>query len=200
VRRAVRIGIVAFSIGGAWGSQAAAAERQIRPFVGVTFGGSTTFVVSEGAAGKPHPVVGVSASTIGEIFGVEADVAQAPGFFQSGDSGLVLSSSVTTVTGNIIVAAPHSRTEYTLRPYVVGGAGLMRVHKQDYFDVFNVTETFAATDFGGGATGFITNRIGICWEARYFRAVSRKLPTPGVTIGDAGVSFWRATMAIVIRY
>ena len=179
---------------------AAAAEKQLKPFLGITFGGGTTFIDLENASGKPHPVIGVSALVIGEIFGVEADVAHAPGFFQSGDSHLVLGSSVTTVTGNIVVAAPHSRTEYILRPYLVGGAGLMRIQKQDYFDVFNIADNFAATDFGGGATGFITNNIGVCWEARYFRALSRKLPTTGVIIGDAELSFWRATMAVAIRY
>jgi hypothetical protein len=179
---------------------AAAAERQIKPFVGVTFAGGTTFVDNEHASGTPHPVIGVTAIRLGEIFGIEADVAHSPRFFQKGDSNLVLDSSVTTVTGNVIVAAPHSRFEYSLRPYLVGGAGLMRVQKQDYFDVFNVADAFAATDVGGGATGFITNRIGLCWEARYFRAISRKLQTNGVSIGDAELSFWRATMAVAIRY
>jgi hypothetical protein len=137
---------------------------------------------------------------IGEIVGVEADVSHMPGFFQSGDSRLVLSSSVTTLTGNVMVAVPRSWTEYTLRPYFVGGAGMMRVKKQDYFDVYNVNELFFATDFGGGATGFISNRIGVAWEARYFRAHSRELAN-GVTLTGAGeLSFWRASMALAIRY
>ncbi len=127
-------------------------------------------------------------------------MAHAPGFFQSGDSRLVLSSSVTTITGNVMVAAPHRLTEYALRPYLVGGAGMMRVQRQDYFDVFNIANVYAATDVGGGATGFITNRIGVCWEARYFRAISRKSQTSGNTFGTDELSFWRATMAIAIRY
>lgn len=192
--------MLAASIAGAWGSQAAAAERQIRPFVGVTFGGGTTLLDPEKASGKANPAIGVSALIVGEIFGVEADVAHAPGFFQSGDSRLVLSSSVTTITGNLMVAAPHRLTEYALRPYLVGGAGMMRVQRQDYFDVFNIANVYAATDVGGGATGFITNRIGVCWEARYFRAISRKSQTSGNTFGTDELSFWRATMAIAIRY
>jgi len=119
--------MVAAAISVAWGSQASAAERQIRPFVGVTFGGGTTLLDPERASGKANPAIGVSALIISEIFGVEADLAHAPGFFQSGDSTLVLSSSVTTLTGNVMVAAPHHLTEYALRPYLVGGAGLMRV-------------------------------------------------------------------------
>jgi len=199
VRLLLAIGLTMVAVLTRAGS-ASAAEKQLKPFVGVTFGGGTTFLDLESASGKAHPVIGVSALVIGEIVGVEADVAHAPGFFQSGDSHLVLGSSVTTVTGNVVIAAPHSRTEYVLRPYFVGGAGLMRIQKQDYFDVFNIADNFAATDFGGGATGFITNNIGVCWEARYFRALSRKLPTTGVSIGDAELSFWRATMAVAIRY
>ena len=192
--------MLAASIAGALGSRAAAAERQIRPFVAVTFGGDTTFVDLEHAAGKPHATIGASALVLGEIFGVEADVAHTPGFFQNGDSGLVLSSSVTTVTGNLMVALPHRLTEYALRPYFVGGAGLMRVHKQDYFDVFDVANVYAATDVGAGATGFITNRVGVCWEARYFRAIGRKSQISGTTSGTDELSFWRASMAIAIRY
>src|SRR4051794_16653728 len=108
-------------------SAATAAEKQIRPFIGVTFGGGTTLLDPEKASGKAKPAIGVSAVVLGEIFGVEADVAHAPGFFQSGDSRLVLSSSITTITGNLMVAAPHRLTEYALRPYLVGGAGMMRV-------------------------------------------------------------------------
>jgi hypothetical protein len=192
--------MLAASIAGALGSQAAAAERQIRPFVGVTFGGGTTLLDPEKASGKANPAIGVSALVVGEIFGVEADVAHAPGFFQSGDTGLVLSSSVTTITGNVMVAAPHRLTEYALRPYLVGGAGMMRVQRQDYFDVFNIANVYAATDFGGGATGFITSRIGVCWEARYFHTIGRKSQTSGNTFGTDELSFWRASMAIAIRY
>jgi hypothetical protein len=205
------IGVVAAAVALS-GSPGSAAEKQIRPFVGVTFGGSTTLLDPEKASGKPNPAIGVSAVWVGEIFGVEADFARAPGFFESSECGgvrpatgnscsnLVLSSSVTTATGNVMVAAPRSWTEYTLRPYFVGGAGLMRVHRQDYFDVFNITNVYAATDVGGGASGFITNRVGVCWEARYFRAISRKTQTSGVAFGEDELSFWRASMAIVIRY
>ena len=78
-------------------SPARAAERQIRPMLGFTFGGSTTLVDLERRAGEKNIVVGVAGVWLGEIFGLDVDVAHAPGFFQS-DNRLVLSSSVTTVT------------------------------------------------------------------------------------------------------
>ena len=76
---------------------AQAADKQFRGFFGATFGGGTTFVDLEKAAGRLNPVIGASAMTLGDMFGVEAEIADAPGFFQAGDQHLVLSSRVTTL-------------------------------------------------------------------------------------------------------
>ena len=181
-------------------SPAVGAEKQIRPFVGVTLGGGTTFIDLEGAAGKPNVAIGVNAALLGEIVGVEVDLADAPGFFQSGDLHLVLGSRVTTVTGNVVVAAPHRLTEYRLRPYFVGGVGVMNVSITDYFGVLAVAKTMPALDLGGGAIGFVTNRIGICWDVRRFTSLGGSDQERGVSFGGEHLSFWRASMAVVIRY
>jgi hypothetical protein len=171
-------------------SPARAAEKQIRPMLGFTFGGSTTLVDLEKAAGEKNVVVGVGGVWLGDIFGLDVDVAHAPGFFQS-NKHLVLRSSVTTVTGNIVVALPRRLTEYTLRPYVVAGAGLMHASITDVFGVLRV---------GTSATGFVTKRIGVCWEVRRFQSVSRKSDGPVVDFGPQELSFWRASMGLAIRY
>ena len=85
----------------------AAAEWQIKPFFGIAFGGSTSFVDYENAAGRKHFVVGVGASLLGDVLGLEADVARAPGFFESGGE-FVSGSSATTLTGNIVVSPYRS--------------------------------------------------------------------------------------------
>ena len=175
-----------------------AAEWQIKPFVGLTFGGGTTFVDLEHAAGRPNPAVGVTGAVLGEVFGLEADLGRAPGFFQSGGHQLVLRSSVTTFTGNIIIALPRRLTEYTLRPYFVGGAGLMRAHSEPPLGELRVSSTLPAMDFGGGATGFLTDRVGLNWDIRRFRSFSGKLS--GVSVEKEQLSFWRASMAVAIRY
>jgi|KBSMisStandDraft_5_1062788.scaffolds.fasta_scaffold312223_2 hypothetical protein len=180
---------------------ASAADNQIRPFVGGTFGGGTTFVDLEHAAGKWNPVLGVSFVTLKNIFGLDVELADAPGFFQGDDSGLVLSSRVTTLTGNVVVAAPRSKTEYGLRPYLLGGAGIMRTRKKDYFAVFPETRVLAAIDVGAGAVGFFTNRSGVSWEIRRFEGLGGTNEVPGTTLGKPPrLSFWRATMAFVYRY
>jgi hypothetical protein len=181
-------------------SRAIAAERQIRPLVGVTFGGSTTFVDLEGASGRANPAIGLNAVVLGEIVGIDLDLALAPGFFQAGDRHLVLASSVTTLTGNFVLAAPGRVTEYGLRPYFVGGAGLMRVRIDDYFGVLRVTKTMPAIDIGGGAIGFVTKRVGVCWDVRRFTSLSRTTEENGISFGREQLSFWRASMMLVIRY
>lgn len=176
------------------------ADRQIRPFIGATFGGGTTFVDPEDAVGKPNLAIGASAVFLGEVFGVEVDVADAPGFFESGDQHLVILSRVTTISGNVVVAAPHRLTEYSLRPYFVGGAGLMRVRTTTAFSVFDVSTIIPELDVGVGAVAFLTNRIGVCWDVRRFQSVGSNTGNVGLSFGDEHLSFWRATMAVVMRY
>ena len=137
--------------------------------------------------------------------GVEVDAGHTPGFFNADNrpfgspDPLVLTSGVTTVTGNLVVALPKRWTEYTLRPYVVGGAGLMRARSTDWFDALPIRTDLAAVDVGGGVTGFLTKRIGLNWDVRYFRSVGGQTDT-AVAIGAERLSFWRATMALAIRY
>jgi hypothetical protein len=180
-------------------SRATAGERQIRPFVGVTFDGDTTLVDVEHAVGKSHGLIGVSGVWLGEIFGIEADLAHAPGYFQAGDRRLVLGSRVTTLMGNVVVAAPARKTQYGLRPYFVGGAGLMWIHIDSTFGVFQIAETFAAIDVGGGVYGYLSNRVGIGWDVRRISTIS-KPEESGISFERKDMSFWRASMALVIRY
>src|SRR5262249_21004782 len=137
-------------------ARAFAADRQIRPFVGATFGGTTTFVDPEEAIGKPNVAIGATAVFLGEILGAEIDFGDAPGFFE-GDKNLVHLSRVTTLSGNVVVAAPHRLTEYWLRPYLVAGGGLMRVRTSTLFGVFDVATLLPQFDVGVGVLGFVTN-------------------------------------------
>jgi hypothetical protein len=184
-------------------ARTAAAERQIRPFIGTTFAGTTTIVDPEHGVDSPNVTIGGSAVFLGELFGAEVDVADVPGMFESGDRNLVRNSRVTTFTGNIIVAAPHRLTEYALRPYVVAGGGLMRVRTVTAQNVFDVAATFPAFDAGVGAVGFVTNKVGVCWEVRRFQDLGSNKESGGLSFGESTeqhLSFWRATMSVVIRY
>jgi hypothetical protein len=187
--------------------RADAAERQIKPFIAVTFGTSTTFFDLEDITGtkrdtssKKNVVFGVGGAMLWDLFGIEVDVAHAPGFFQHGaQPPLVLASSVTTVAGNFVATLPRRMTEYSLRPYFVGGAGVMRVRIDDVLGALRIHESLALIDLGGGATGFVSDTWGVYWDVRYFRSFSRDAKAPAVSIGPEQLSFWRASMGIVLR-
>jgi hypothetical protein len=182
----------------------ARAERLVQPFVGITFGGETTYITLDQGAGRPSGVFGASGVFLGNVVGLEVDVAHAPRFFRPTNlvpSALVTGArSVTTVTGNVIVAAPKRLIGYSLRPYAVAGGGLMRVRLVDWIEVFEVNDSLAAFDVGGGATGFLTDRVGLNWDVRHFQSMGDPIGGKGVSIGQARLSFWRASMAIAIRY
>lgn len=172
----------------------AQAEWQIRPSVGVNFRQSSTFEAPD-STGKPSKLgFGVTGALIGNVFGIEADFARRSDFFPgSGNGGNVLGSSVSTLTGNVTVAVPRHLVEYTLRPYFVGGAGLMAVRIDQFSNPLDVSRNLKAIDLGGGVTGFLTNRIGLNWDVRHFRSI-------GEGAGPPELSFWRANMALAIRY
>jgi len=180
------------------GSRATAAERQIRPYVGATFAGVTPFPDLEVAAGKTHPTIGIGAVFLGELFGADIDVADVPGFLEAGDKHLVLHSRITTICGNVVLAAPHRLTEYSIRPYIVAGGGMMRIRETTSLGVFDVSSVTPAFDVGVGAVAFVTNRAGVSWDVRRFQSFRDEKVRTG--FGEGHLSFWRATMAVVIRY
>jgi hypothetical protein len=197
----MRAAVVAVAMAVLW-APSVRAEWQARPFLGVTFGGGTTLLDLAGAAGSPNVVIGGTAALMGDVFGIEGDFGYAPGFFQSGDQPLVRGNSVTTLTGNAIIAVPRHLTRYTLGPYFVVGGGMMHTHVDDVFDLVP-DRTLAALDIGGGATGFLTNRIGLNWDARYFTSVGEgKVRGSSISPQQAAeqLSFWRASMGLVFRY
>jgi hypothetical protein len=183
-----------------------AADAQLKPFIGLGFAGNTTFLADlDHAAANRHAMFGLDAVWLRDLVGIDVDVAHAPGFF-TGKEGtvpppLVLHSSVTTVTGNVVITLPRRWTEYFLRPYVLAGGGFAHLRSQDYFKVFTLSETLTTVDFGVGVTGMLTNRTGLSWELRRFDSFGGKNSSKaGETLGRKRVSFWRASMAFVYRY
>jgi hypothetical protein len=177
---------------------AAAGEWQFKPFIGASFAGNTTLIDVESASGQAHTTVGMSTLLIGEVLGIEADFGTTPGFFSAGEA-LVARSSVTTLTGNVVIALPQHLTQYTLRPYFVGGGGLMHVRNELFLDPLPIGTTRLAIDVGGGATGFLTRRVGVNWDVRYFHTLGDGEADRGLSFGPERLSFWRASMALAIR-
>ena len=175
----------------------ARAELQVKPFGGITFGGSTTFVDLDNAAGSPKLNLGVSALWQGDVLGIEGDAATTSGFF-TGKQKLFLRSHVATFSGNVVVAMPRRIAQYGLRPYGVAGLAMMQVGFFDRVAAFTFSDTLGAWDFGGGVTGFVNDYVGLNWDVRMFRTLKGR-PVAGYSVDPEQLSFWRATMGLVVR-
>ena len=176
------------------------ADWLITPFLGTSFASQSTFLIFEEGAGRKL-TLGASVSLLGDgIFGLEAEVAHTPRFFEGNDPlGLVLTSRVTTASGSVIVAAPLALTRESLRPYFVGGLGLMQARSKHVADLFPIDENLSAVNIGVGAIGFVTARTGLRFDVRHFRAINTA-DDPGTRTDASRLSFWRATAGVTFRY
>lgn len=177
----------------------AGADWLIMPFVGTSFAPETTFLTLEEGAGRKLTLGGSVALLSDWLLGIEADFGHTPRFFEGDDPfGLLLTSRVTTLSGSIIVAAPLAVTRESLRPYVVGGLGLMQARSKHVAGLFPVDQNVLAVNLGGGAIGFLTERTGLRFDLRHLKAVSGA-DGPFARPDISRLSFWRATVAIVLR-
>jgi hypothetical protein len=178
----------------------ARADWLFTPFVGNSFGAETSYVLLEiGAVSSSQLIFGGSAALLSRgVFGVEGDFGYAPRFFENDNrAGNTLGSNVSTLSGSVILAVPQAVTRESLRPYAVAGFGLMHAAAEDAFGAFPFTDNFAGLNVGGGAIGLISRRTGFRFEIRHFRSVDNATTITGES--SARLSFWRATVGVVIR-
>jgi hypothetical protein len=178
---------------------AASADWFITPLIGAKFKASTSIVNLDQGASNTRLTFGVSATILSdEIFGVEGEFGYSPRFFERSSGALVARSNVLTLTGNVIAALPKSITREALRPYAIGGVGLMHVGIADIADLLPVDTDLLGVTFGGGAMGRLTNRTSLRFEVRHFRNLTRE-DTDVVSIGPTRLSFWRATVGVALH-
>jgi hypothetical protein len=179
---------------------AASADWLITPYIGTAFGSETTFLVLERGGYRKMTFGGSVALLSDALLGVEADVSHVPGFFE-GDNpvGLVQASRVTTVSGNLIVALPLAVTRESLRPYVVGGLGLLQVRANHVASVFPLQKDLLGLSVGGGVIGLVSERTGIRFDLRHIKAITGE-DGPLAQPGDSRLSFWRASIGLILRY
>lgn len=187
----------------------ALAEWHITPMIGLTFAGKTTITDLDEGTSKRHPSLSGSVTLLGGgLLGVEGVVALTPGFFQRGDDPvlftpdppetLVDSSRVLTLMGNVVLTAPRRWTEYSLRPFVSGGFGLIRVTKQEPGDLLSTSLNLFGYNIGGGAIGFLSQNTGVRFDLRYYSTVRGTDHGP-IAFGDVHLRYMTASVGLVIR-
>jgi hypothetical protein len=186
-----------------------AAEWQFAPFIGYTFKGSTTIVDNENAVGKKHWHFGGAATLLGDgILGVEGYFLQTPSYFQNQDTPCtvvatcVTSSLMYTLMGNAVLTTPRKWNQYGLRPYLSGGLGLLHVSKRDAGGIFPVNLNMLGMNVGGGAVGFVSERVGLRFDLRYFRKIhgpdEMELESP-VSTGPIQLRYWAISAGLVFK-
>jgi hypothetical protein len=185
-------------------SRDARADYLFTPFIGGGFAGHTSFLNLEQAEGSTQLIFGGSAGWLSAgILGLEGDLAYAPRFFERDNlAGQITGSHLVTLSGGVIVAVPQRLTGYSLRPYLIGGGGL--IHSGITYVESAGAPLFPSVDdnspgfnVGGGAIGFLTPRTGVRFELRHFQTFEREADLAGEV--SARLSFWRFTAGVVIR-
>jgi hypothetical protein len=184
------------------------AEWQFAPFLGYTFRGATTLYVQD-AAEQRHWHIGGAVKIIGEgPLGVEGLLVYTPAFFQFRGDAIqevrVTSSRTVALMGNAVVTAPRHWTQYGLRPYVSGGIGLLHASADDLLNVLPIDLNLLGMNAGGGAVGFITDRVGLRFDLRYIRAIHgpspEELEVPVTSFQPVRLRYWTGSVGIVFRY
>jgi hypothetical protein len=180
----------------------ARADFFVVPFAGMKFGGSTSIVDLELAAGEKKLVLGIAALKIDDrVIGFEAEFGNIAGFFnneeEAGDQPLVKPGSyVNDLTGSLVLSLPPGATRGGLRPYAVIGGGLIHAASLDLAEVLQVRRTVPAINLGFGAIGMFTNNVGVRFDVRHLRSLTTDAPIGTVS---RGINYSRFTIGLMLR-
>lgn len=170
----------------------ARADGFVTPWVGSAFGSN----IQNGQA-----TIGVSAGAMGGgIIGGEADFGWSPSFF--GNKSDFGNNTVINLMGNLIVGVPVGGTHGAgVRPYVVGGIGLIR-SQIDGGTIARVSSSnnMFGWDAGAGVMGYFSDHVGLRGDVRYLRATSDlKSGVSSLDLSGNQLHFWRATIGVTFR-
>ncbi|MGE5813168.1 MAG: outer membrane protein [Acidobacteriota bacterium] len=182
----------------------ASADWMFTPFVGLGTGSSIKDISGRELDSQTKATYGAGLTWMGAgILGFDVDFGYTPNFF--GDDPDFGDSNVTTLMVNAIVGAPIGGQHGAgIRPYAVGGIGLLRQRVNSANSFFNdVSRNDMGFDLGGGVSGFFTDNVGIRGDVRYFRKLKggdSNSPN-NLDIFDVDtLSFWRGTVGVNFRF
>ena len=180
------------------------AEWHISPLIGLTHGGETNIHNISDAGTQSHLNIGGAVALLGSgIFGVEGVAVFVPTFKgtrASDPRGLVESSRIFSLMGNAVLTTPRRLTEYSLRPFLSGGFGAIRVSVPLTGELVASRSTLGGFNIGGGAVGFLTNRTGVRFDFRYYHAFEREEPLGFTDLPPAPVRLSYTTLSVGVVF
>ena len=179
----------------------AAAEWHIVPLVGLTFRSDTNASGLEPVPIPKHVNIGGAVALLGKgIFGVEGVTVFTTGFRGVAPDvpQTIQSSRIFGLAGNAVLTTPRHLTEYSLRPYVSGGVGYMRLAVDHVSASLSLHENFPALNIGGGAIGFFTQHTGVRFDLRYYKRIG-ETNDGSLVLDHPNVSFMTLSVGVVIR-
>jgi hypothetical protein len=191
MQRVIAIRVLLVFVFGIWAPVASSADAFFSPWAAAIRG-------NEPAEGG-HAFGWTAAGMRGGIVGGEVDFGFSPNFF-----GEPVDNSALTVMGNLIIGIPVGGTAGVgLRPYVTGGAGLIRTQIDTPTGRDNASN-MVGFNVGGGLIGFFSDHFGARGDLRYFKNLTKGTNPNDLGPVDFGfdlgsLDFWRASIGIVIR-
>jgi hypothetical protein len=170
------------------------ADGYIVPFVGFNFGGdSSSNCTTLTGCQQKRLNLGVSLVSMGPVFGLEEDISYAKNFF--GETPGV-DNSVFSAMSNFLIGVGGG----PVRPYVVGGVGLIRPHVSSLtssLTSFGTGKNAFGYDLGGGVAGVFGKHLGVRGDIRRFRTMQ---DVNLLIFTGQKLEFWRASVGLVLKF
>jgi len=153
----------------------AAADLFVVPWMGGNAGGPNgSGLVDLGAS------VGATAAGVVDI---DVDLGYSPDYFEGGSRSYVL-----TMMSDVTFGIPFGRHDAPrLRPYVLGGLGLMRSRFESGSASYRIGHDDWGAALGAGFTLWAAARVGVRADLRHVQTLPERL------------QYWRASVGVVIR-
>jgi opacity protein-like surface antigen len=170
----------------------ARAQGFISPFIGFDFGGDSGCATA-GECEDKNSNIGVAFGSLGTVFGFEAEFAYARDFFGDTPDG---DSNVLTFMTNLVIGPKIG----PVRPYVVGGVGLVKSHIElTGSSLLETDNNSFGWDMGGGLMVFFGEHVGVRGDLRWF-ATFAEHSFLGFELSNEKLNFQRAAAALVLSF
>ena len=172
-------------------AEPARAQGFFVPYIGNNFGGDSACASLTDCEQKTLDL-GVALGSQSGVAGFEADFGYARGFFGDTPDG---GSSVGSFMANLILGAPAG----PIRPYVVGGLGLIKSHVDfSTSSLASTSDNNLGWDMGVGVV-VGTSHIGVRGDLRRFKTFG-DLSLGPLPISGEPLQFWRASAGLFLGF